>query len=139
MGCFWGGEAAFGVVRGVIRTKVGYTGGTTVNPTYRNIGDHTEAVELQFDPNVITYRVSGGFVFVSCLYSFFLFLFSLLLHFPRVFLCFLLFQRMRTNIRNSDLNLDFNSLLTRIFFSFLFFSFLFSSADSIVFHGQQQK
>ena len=61
MGCFWGSEAAFGVARGVIRTKVGYTGGTTKNPTYRNIGDHTEAVELQYDPNEITYRVSRLF------------------------------------------------------------------------------
>lgn len=58
MGCFWGGEAAFGVATGVIRTKVGYTGGKTKDPTYYNIGDHTETVELQFDPSLTNYRVS---------------------------------------------------------------------------------
>lgn len=60
MGCFWGAESAFGVAKGVIRTKVGYTGGSSKNPTYRSMGDHTETVELQYDPNEITYRVSPG-------------------------------------------------------------------------------
>jgi methionine-S-sulfoxide reductase len=40
----------------VIRTRVGYTGGTTLHPTYRDIGDHTEAVEVEFDPRVVSYQ-----------------------------------------------------------------------------------
>lgn len=40
----------------MIRTRVGYAGGTTADPTYQNIGDHTETFEVDFDPNVITYE-----------------------------------------------------------------------------------
>ncbi len=40
---------------GVVRTRVGYAGGTTDSPTYVNLGDHTETVEIVFDPAVITY------------------------------------------------------------------------------------
>jgi peptide-methionine (S)-S-oxide reductase len=40
----------------VLRTRVGYCGGTTDKPTYRRIGDHTEAVQVEFDPEVIAYR-----------------------------------------------------------------------------------
>lgn len=40
---------------GVVRTRVGYAGGTTPHPTYRNIGDHAETVELEFDPAVTSY------------------------------------------------------------------------------------
>jgi len=40
---------------GVVRTRVGYAGGTTENPTYLSLGDHTETVEVVFDPSVITY------------------------------------------------------------------------------------
>ena len=39
-----------------MRTRVGYAGGTTPNPTYENIGDHSEALEIVFDPAKITYR-----------------------------------------------------------------------------------
>jgi len=39
----------------VVRTRVGFTGGTTENATYRNIGDHTEAVEVEYDPSVTSY------------------------------------------------------------------------------------
>ncbi|XP_022344560.1 peptide methionine sulfoxide reductase-like [Crassostrea virginica] len=39
-----------------MRTRVGFTGGTTENPTYRTIGDHTETVDLEFDPNVVSYE-----------------------------------------------------------------------------------
>jgi len=39
----------------VVRTRVGFTGGTTDNATYRNIGDHTEAVEVEYDPSVTSY------------------------------------------------------------------------------------
>jgi len=40
----------------VVATRVGFTGGTTDNATYRNIGDHTEAVELEFDPSVTSFK-----------------------------------------------------------------------------------
>ena len=39
-----------------MRTRVGYTGGTTDNPTYRTIGDHIETVEMDYDPSVISYE-----------------------------------------------------------------------------------
>lgn len=41
---------------GVVRTRVGYAGGTTPNPTYRNIGDHTEAVQIDYDAATITFE-----------------------------------------------------------------------------------
>ena len=40
----------------MIRTRVGYAGGTHENPTYRNLGDHTETLQIDFDPEVITYE-----------------------------------------------------------------------------------
>jgi peptide-methionine (S)-S-oxide reductase len=39
----------------VLRSTVGYTGGTTRNPTYHRLGDHTETVEIEYDPAVISY------------------------------------------------------------------------------------
>lgn len=39
----------------MIRTRVGYGGGKAVSPTYHNIGDHTETVQIDYDPNVISY------------------------------------------------------------------------------------
>jgi peptide-methionine (S)-S-oxide reductase len=39
----------------VIRTRVGYAGGTTANPTYENIGDYSESVQVDFDPAIISY------------------------------------------------------------------------------------
>ncbi len=39
----------------MLRTRVGYTGGSTENPTYHNLGDHVETVEVDFDPSVISY------------------------------------------------------------------------------------
>lgn len=56
MGCFWGAESLYGGTKGVIRTTVGYAGGTAELPTYRNIGDHTEVLEIDFDPKVISYK-----------------------------------------------------------------------------------
>lgn len=56
MGCFWGPEARFGSLPGVIRTRVGYTGGTTKNPTYKTMGDHTETVEIDFDPTSVSFE-----------------------------------------------------------------------------------
>lgn len=56
MGCFWGPEARFGSLPGVLRTRVGYAGGTTLNPIYRQMGDHTETLEIDFDPAVLPYE-----------------------------------------------------------------------------------
>jgi peptide-methionine (S)-S-oxide reductase len=55
MGCFWSPEALFGALPGVIRTRVGYAGGTTPVPVYREMGDHTETVEIDFDSGQITF------------------------------------------------------------------------------------
>lgn len=41
---------------GVVRTRVGYAGGTTSDPTYRRIGDHMETIQIDYDPEKITYR-----------------------------------------------------------------------------------
>jgi peptide methionine sulfoxide reductase msrA/msrB len=56
LGCFWGPDASFGALEGVIRTRVGYAGGTTESPSYQMIGDHTETIEIDYDPAVISYR-----------------------------------------------------------------------------------
>ena len=53
MGCFWGPEALFGHLPGVVRTRVGYAGGTSPEPEYRQMGDHSETVEVVFDPALI--------------------------------------------------------------------------------------
>lgn len=55
MGCFWGPDGLFGSMEGIVRTRVGYAGGTTENPTYRNMGDHIETVQLDFDPSRLSY------------------------------------------------------------------------------------
>ncbi|TDO71353.1 peptide methionine sulfoxide reductase msrA/msrB [Halanaerobium saccharolyticum] len=56
LGCFWGPDASFGALEGIIRTRVGYAGGTTESPTYQMIEDHTETIEIDYDPEVISYR-----------------------------------------------------------------------------------
>ncbi len=59
-GCFWGVEYVFLKVPGVIEAVSGYTGGSTVDPTYREVCSHTtghaEAVLVTFDPQVVTYE-----------------------------------------------------------------------------------
>jgi len=62
-GCFWGVQELFRRYDGVISTRVGYTGGTTPNATYRNHGSHAEAVEIVFDPARISYRQILEFFF----------------------------------------------------------------------------
>jgi peptide-methionine (S)-S-oxide reductase len=55
-GCFWGVEELIRHYPGVISTKVGYTGGDIPNATYRNHGNHAEAIEIIFDPETLSYR-----------------------------------------------------------------------------------
>lgn len=56
LGCFWGPDARLGVVPGVVRTRVGYCGGEKQEPTYHDLGNHTETVEVDFDPGQISYE-----------------------------------------------------------------------------------
>lgn len=55
-GCFWGMQDLIRKRPGVISTRVGYTGGDVPNATYRNHGTHAEAIEIVFDPAIISYR-----------------------------------------------------------------------------------
>lgn len=56
MGCFWGPDARFGAMEGVVRTRVGYAGGTEPEPSYYSLGDHTEVVQVEYDPDVVGYE-----------------------------------------------------------------------------------
>ena len=59
-GCFWGIELTFQKTRGVISTSVGYTGGTTQNPTYEDVCTgqtmHAEVVQVEYDPSIVSYE-----------------------------------------------------------------------------------
>jgi peptide-methionine (S)-S-oxide reductase len=62
-GCFWGMQDLIRKRPGVISTRVGYTGGDVENATYRHHDGHAEAIEIIFDPTVITYRDILAFFF----------------------------------------------------------------------------
>jgi peptide-methionine (S)-S-oxide reductase len=55
-GCFWGMQDLIRKLPGVVSTRVGYTGGSVKNATYRNHDGHAEAIEINFDPEKITFR-----------------------------------------------------------------------------------
>jgi peptide-methionine (S)-S-oxide reductase len=59
-GCFWGVESEFRCIPGVTSTSVGYMGGTTTDPTYRDVSSgrtgHAEIVDLEYDPDIVTYE-----------------------------------------------------------------------------------
>jgi len=59
-GCFWGVEAMFRQVKGVVSTQVGYTGGSKLNATYKDVCSgktgHAEAVEVTYDPSRVSYE-----------------------------------------------------------------------------------
>ena len=68
-GCFWCVEEVFESVRGVEETVSGYSGGTEKNPTYEQVGhgetSHAEAVEVYYDPNVVSYATLVKVFFAS--------------------------------------------------------------------------
>ena len=59
-GCFWGIELTFQKTKGVTSTSVGYTGGTTQNPTYEDVCTgqtmHAEVVQVEYDPSIVSYE-----------------------------------------------------------------------------------
>lgn len=59
-GCFWGVEARFRKVKGVIDAVVGYSGGKTKNPTYKDVctdkTGHAEVVQVTYDPSIVSYE-----------------------------------------------------------------------------------
>ncbi|MDO6416302.1 peptide-methionine (S)-S-oxide reductase MsrA [Sphingomonas sp. BIUV-7] len=62
-GCFWGMQDLIRRLPGVVSTRVGYSGGEVPNATYRNHGNHAEAIEITFDPELTTYRALLEFFF----------------------------------------------------------------------------
>ena len=62
-GCFWGVEELIRDLPGVVDTVVGYTGGEVPNATYRNHGDHAEAIAVTFDADILSYRSLLEFFF----------------------------------------------------------------------------
>ena len=62
-GCFWGVEELIRALPGVKSTVVGYTGGDVPDATYRNHGTHAEAIQITFDPSILSYRQLLEFFF----------------------------------------------------------------------------
>ena len=62
-GCFWGMQDLIRKRDGVIRTRVGYSGGDVPNATYRRHGTHAEAIEIVFDPDRLSFRELLEFFF----------------------------------------------------------------------------
>lgn len=62
-GCFWGMQDLIRKRPGIVKTRVGYTGGDVPNATYRNHGTHAEAIEIDFDPSETSYREILEFFF----------------------------------------------------------------------------
>ena len=62
-GCFWGMQDLIRRIPGILSTRVGYSGGDVPNATYRNHGTHAEAIEIVFNPVVISYRQILEFFF----------------------------------------------------------------------------
>ncbi len=62
-GCFWGMQDLIRKRPGIISTRVGYAGGDVPNATYRNHGNHAEAIEIVFDPAVTSFRALLEFFF----------------------------------------------------------------------------
>ena len=62
-GCFWGMQELIRHRKGVLGTRVGYTGGDVPNATYKNHGTHAEGIEITFDPEQISYREMLEFFF----------------------------------------------------------------------------
>ncbi|MFE3838712.1 peptide-methionine (S)-S-oxide reductase MsrA [Pseudogemmobacter sonorensis] len=62
-GCFWGMQQLIRRLPGVISTRVGYSGGDVPHATYRNHGNHAEAIEVVFDPTRLSYRALLEFFF----------------------------------------------------------------------------
>lgn len=62
-GCFWGVQDLVRKLPGVTDTRVGYSGGEVPNATYRNHGNHAEAIEILFDPAIISFRTLLEFFF----------------------------------------------------------------------------
>lgn len=62
-GCFWGMQDLIRKMPGVMATRVGYSGGDVPNATYRHHGTHAEAIEIVFDPSVMSFRDLLAFFF----------------------------------------------------------------------------
>ena len=62
-GCFWGMEELYRNFNGVVDTEVGYTGGKNDDPNYQDHPGHAEAIEIEYDPEVVSYKQLLDFFF----------------------------------------------------------------------------